>query len=851
MRLRRFSGIILRNLRARAQRTLLTTIGIVLGVGIVFGVITLSDTMSSTFSNLYSRAFGAADITVTAAGGSGTFDDSVVEKVRGYEGVESAAPRLSLPASLILDKKQPNGLPEVRSMRLFGVEPESASLATGFELTQGRFPESGREITLDGGSAESTGLKVGDKVTLGTPRGPEKLELVGILRVPGGSFGGLGFGMAPLQYAQSAFDEPGRISGIAVEAADGTPVEELRRRLDRGLGEGLQAERSESRTQQMTSQLQGFSISLLFFAGTALFVGAFLVFNALSMTVLERTRELGMLRALGSTRAMIARSVIAEALILGLLGSVLGVLFGYGMAKGLVYLFGRAFLFEITDLTLSPFALVSAIAVGVAVTAVAAIYPALRAGRVSPVEAMRARSGGRRRSRVLPVLAPLFGLLLLGAGAPWIYYLARNLSADLDGLVYASGIAAVIGAFLGVSLVIPTLVRPLAALFSPVLRLLFGVEGRMAAANATRNRGRTALTASALMVGISLVVAFAALGGSVLGSIRTYLEGSLGSDYVVQPASQNSDVTFSKALPEKISEVPGVESTTSLASTYLRDGKEMSVVFGVDENYPDIFRVNYAAGGPDVFSRLESGGALIGKQLAETRKLGVGDDVELPTPDGPKKYPVEGILENDVVGGGVGIYLSRTTLARDFDENKGEFLAIKAEPGTDRGVLTQEIEDILRRYPQFSLYSNAEWKAQIEDDFNRQYVFFYAIMGVSVAVSAFGVVNTLSMSVFERTREIGILRAVGTTRLQVGRLVIDEGIVISLIGCLVGVGVGSLLGFLFVIGSGAGGFEVDFFYPKLPALAALFSGLFIGVFAGLLPARSAARKSIVEAVQYE
>jgi putative ABC transport system permease protein len=853
MRLRRFSGIGLRNLRARAQRTLLTAIGIVLGVGIVFGVITLSDTMSSTFTDLYSRAFGAADITVTAAGGSGTFDEEVVEEVRGYEGVESAAPRLSLPASLILDERGEDGLPEVQSMRLFGVEPESAALATGFELMEGRLPESGKEITLDGGSAESTGLKVGDKVTLGTPGGPEKLELVGLLRIPGGSFGGFGFGMTPLPYAREAFDEPGRISGIAVEAAEGTPVTELRERLDRRLGEGLQAERSETRTQEITSQLQGFRISLLFFAGTALFVGAFLVFNALSMTILERTRELGMLRALGSTRAMIARSVIAEAIILGLLGSILGVLFGYGMAKGLVYLFGRAFLFQITGLALSPFALVSAIVVGVAVTAVAALYPALRAGRVSPVEAMRARSGGtaKGRSRVLSFLAPLFGLLLLGAGAPWIYYLAKNLSADLDGLVYASGIAAVIGAFLGVSLVIPTLVRPLAALFSPILRLLFGVEGRMAAANATRNRGRTALTASALMVGISLVVAFAALGGSVLGSIRTYLEGSLGSDYVVQPASQNSDVTFSQVLPRKVRELPGVESTTSLASTFLREGEEVSIVFGVDESYPDIFRVNYAAGGPDAFSKLEDGAAVVGKQLAETRKLGVGDEVELPTPKGPKKYTVEGILENDVVGGGAGIYLSRETLARDFNEKKGEFLAVKAEPGTDRGALTREIREILRDYPQFSLYSNAEWKAQIEGDFNRQYVFFYAIMGVSVAVSAFGVVNTLSMSVFERTREIGILRAVGTTRLQVGRLVIDEGIVISLIGCLVGVAVGSLLGYLFVLGSGAGGFEVDFFYPKVPALAALFSGLFIGVFAGLLPARSAARKSIVEAVQYE
>jgi len=851
MKLRRFSGISLRNLRARTQRTLLTAIGIVLGVGIVFGVITLSDTMSGTFSELYSRAFGAADITVTAAGGSGTFDREVVEEIRGYEGVESAAPRLSLPASLILDKK--NGLPEVQSMRLFGVEPESAALATAFELTEGRFPKNGRELTLDGGSAESAGLEVGDGVTVGTPRGPEKLEVVGLLRIPGGSFGGFGFGMTPLPYAQRAFDEPGRISGIAVEAAAGMPVPELRERLERNLGEGLQAERSATRTREISNQLQGFRISLLFFAGTALFVGAFLVFNALSMTILERTRELGMLRALGSTRAMIARSVIAEALILGLLGSVLGVLFGYGMAKGLVHLFGRAFLFEITTLALSPFALVSAIVVGVAVTVLAALYPALRAGRVSPVEAMRARSGTTGGgARLLSRLAPLSGLLLLGVGAPWIHYLAKNLSANLDGLVYASGIAAVVGAFLGVSLVIPVLVRPLAALFSPLLRLLFGVEGRMAAANATRNRGRTALTASALMVGISLVVAFGALGGSVLGSIRSYLEGSLGSDYVVQPASQNSDVTFSQDLPEKIGNIPGVEKTTVLASTFLRDGEEVSLVFGVDQNYPEIFRLNYAAGGPDAFSKLEDGGVLVGKQLAETRELSLGSKVKLPTPKGPKAYPVEGILDNDIVGGGGGIYLSRETLARDFNESEGEFLAIKAVPGSDRDAITHGIESVLREdYPQFSLYSNAEWKAQIESDFNRQYVFFYAIMGVSVAVSAFGVVNTLSMSVFERTREIGILRAVGTTRLQVGRLVIDEGIVISLIGCLVGVALGSALGYLFVLGSGAGGFEVNFYYPKLPALAALLSGLLIGIFAGLLPARSAARKSIVEAVQYE
>ena len=204
-----------------------------------------------------------------------------------------------------------------------------------------------------------------------------------------------------------------------------------------------------------------------------------------------------------------------------------------------------------------------------------------------------------------------------------------------------------------------------------------------------------------------------------------------------------------------------------------------------------------------------------------------------------------------MLGGGGGIYLSDQILADDFNEKSDEFLAIKATPGSDRKAISGEMKEVLRDYPQFTFYSNAEWKSQIESDFNRQYVFFYAIMGVSVAVSAFGVVNTLSMSVFERTREIGILRAVGSTRLQVGRLIIDEGVVISLIGCLVGVAVGSALGYLFVRGSGAGGFEVSFFYPTGPAIYALIAGLGIGIFAGLLPARSAARTNIVEAVQYE
>ena len=259
---------------------------------------------------------------------------------------------------------------------------------------------------------------------------------------------------------------------------------------------------------------------------------------------------------------------------------------------------------------------------------------------------------------------------------------------------------------MGVSLIIPALVRPLSALFSPVLRLLFGVEGKMAATNATRNRGRTALTASALMVGISLVVAFSALGGSVLGSIRTYLEGSLGSDFVVQPANSDFDVTFSGELEEEVSRVPGVAETTGIATTIRRDGREVNVVLGVDESYPEIFRLNLD-GGAGVFDALEEGEALVGQQLAERRNLGPGDEVELRGIRGTQSYRVAGVVENDILDGGTGVYVSKETMARDFGVDSDGFLAIKAEPGGDREEIGREVGAVLRDYPQLSLYSNA------------------------------------------------------------------------------------------------------------------------------------------------
>lgn len=851
VRLRRFSGLSLRNLLARPQRTLLTTVGIVLGVGIVFGVLTLSETMSSSFSALYTRAYGAADLTVTAAGGNGTFDETLAGEVRVMPGVASAAPRLSRPATLLIEGERP----EPRAMRIFGVDPETAALATGFELAAGRYPREGAELVLDVGSAEAAGIALGEKARVATAAGTEELTLVGTLRIPGGSFGGSAFGLIPLPFTQETFEKPQEITGIAVGAANPGEVDTLKEELSRRLGEGFQVERSETRTQQASSQLRTFQVALLFFAGTALFVGGFLVFNALSMTVLERTRELGMLRSLGATRAMISRSVVLEAATLGLAGSVMGVPLGYWMSRSLLALFGESLRLGDPKLALSPFALTSAIAVGVTVTVLAALYPALRAGRVSPVEAMRSQSaapgyvsGGRIR---LSRLTTSFGLLLVAAGGWWSYRTAKGVSFSTDGLAYVTGLAGVVAMFLGVALIVPALTRPLTTLLSAPLRLLLGVEGQMAAANAVRNRSRTALTASAVIVGVSVVVAFSALGGSVLGSIRSYLESSLGSDYIVQPANGNYGVTFSRELRERVSELPGVGVATGVGSDFRRTGEDVYLIFGLDESYPEVFHLNYSAGGPGAFADLRGGSAIVGEQLAESRKLGVGSTLTLPSPGGDRNYRIAGIVANDFLGGGTGIYLSREALAEDFSVTEDSLLAIKTASGTDTRTTGKEVRSLLEDYPHLALYSNAEYNEELQREFGQQYVFFYAIMGVSVAVSAFGVVNTLSMSIFERRREIGVLRAVGATRLQVGRLVVNEGVVISLIGCVIGLALGSVLGYLFVRGSAAAGFDVEFFYPTVPAALSLLAGLVIGVTAGLIPARSAAGTNIVEAVQYE
>lgn len=848
MSLQRFSDLSPRNLLSRPQRSLLTTIGIILGVGIVLGVLTLSDTMSGSFKNLFNRVYGSADLTVTSGGAD--FDTGILQRVQSTPGVASAAPRLAVPASLVLKPGTDTRPPTVQNLRIFGIEPGSAALATGFELVSGRLPERGAEIALDVNTANANNLKPGDRLQLATSEGPSEVTLTGLLQVPGGAFGGTTFALAPLSYVQSSFGKPGKLSSIMVQATSESEIPNLQQKLRQELGNGFEVDSSATRSQQVAGQFQGFKIALLFFAGTALFVGAFLVFNALSMTVLERTRELGMLRALGATRAMIARSVILEAGILGLVGSTLGLALGYGMAWGLVYLLSKAFNITITSLTISLFTLVSALVVGIVITILAALYPALRAGSVTPVEAMRQLE--KRRRGIVSRWSWVLGVVLVGVGAPWTYYLAKNLSASLDTFTYLSGIAGIIATFLGVSLIVPLLIQPLAAVFTPALRAFLGIEGKMAALNATRNRGRTALTASALMVGVSLVIAFSALGQSILGSIQQGVEASLGSDFIVQPTTPGAHATFSSNLIQQVDKIPGVQTTTGIASTFLGRGPEGMLLLGVDKNFPQIFRLNYQSGPPDAFAQLEQGpNVLIGQKFADSHKLSVGSQLELPGPTGNKQYRVAGILKEDFIGGGTGVYLSKKNIAQDFNVTQDGFLAIKAQPGSDRVVMERDLRQILNAYPQFTVYSNAEWKSQIESDFNRQWMFFYAIMGVAVAVSAFGVINTLSMSVFERTREIGILRAVGTTRLQIGRLIIDEGIVISVIGSILGVAVGSGLGYLFVRGSSAGGFSVAFHYPFLYALYALLAGLFIGIFAGLLPARTAARTNIVEAVQYE
>ena len=854
--MRSFSGLALRRVRARRARALLTGAGIVLGVGMILGVLLLAATINRTFSDLFDSVYGKTDLVVSGDGEDSLKADTFNRVVK-TPGVEDAAGNVQSVFTLVED-----GLasPDAeKQLNVAGQDPEAEDL-TDSQTVAGRQPRRGLEIALQESWAEANDLKVGDTVRLATPDGTKRFDVVGLFQFSTGlDFGGEGFAAMPLSKARDVMDKRGKLDEVNVVVSGGeSEIDEVQRRLRHRFGGGVEVDTPQAKSDDVESQLQAFNAILYFFAAMALFVGGFLIFNAFNMSIFQRTREIGMLRTLGASRGRIASSVLIEAMVLGLLGAVVGLGLGVVLALALIELM-RSLDFPVGDLVFTPLAPIAAVLTGLVTAVGGAFHPARRAGRTSPIRAVLGTEGLRPRLRARRAV---LGLILIGLGLAGAFWLGA--AEEVTTVVAAAGMTGTIAIFFGISLVAPFVIRPLVRILSLPLRLVFPVEGRLAADAARSDPGRTAATATALMIGLSLVVAVNSLGSSFLKTISDEFDRSFARDLTVQPTGfapgQGPQQTISRSLRDRLVKIPEAAVVARERFIFTSNlpgpkGKttEDGLLFGFQPVPYEKVDTTDVEGAPreEAFRRIAEGEVSVGKAYAEEKDLAVGDMLKLEGPSGTRHARVAGLVET-VVFGGQTVGMSLETMEKVYGASGDSELALKATSEDARPVLRRKVERIVREdYPNLSVLSNEELKADVEDQVNEQFGIFYAIVGVAIFASLFGIVNTLTMSVIERTREIGVLRALGASRWQVRRSIADESLVIGLIGALLGIAVGTGLGAALLQGLSAGVPGVVYRPPVTTMIWVGVAGLVLGLIASIIPARRAARLDVIKAISYE
>ncbi|MGV1049984.1 MAG: ABC transporter permease [Solirubrobacterales bacterium] len=856
VRIRRFGGIGLRSLRARPLRSVLTTAGIVLGVGMAFGVLILVSTIHSSFSNLYDALYGNTSLIVSGKSSVGSVPAGTLEKVRAVDGVESAGGTVFGVYRVVGDDGKAIG---GRDATLFvsGVDFRQPDTA-GSEIVSGHEPSSGRQIELEQGWAEQKGLEVGDRLRLATPAGRADLTVAGIFKLRTSlDLGGYGTAAMPVATARRLTGKTGVWDEIDVIAAGGVSTTALRRRIDAVVGPGVEVATPAGKGDDAGEQLAGLDIVLYFFSGMALFVGGFLILNSFNMTVLQRIREIGTLRALGASRRRIAAAVVGEALVLAVVGSLLGLALGVALAEALAAAMRSFFGLPISALHVTGGDAVAAVVVGLLATLAGSLYPALRAGRIAPILALTGGGGVEARPRARRALV---GLALFGPGLAigGLFWFSNQSGNALAAIV---GVGSTMMMFIGMVLLAPFVVMPAVRLLALPLRGLMPAEGRLAADSLRANPLRTSATASALIVTLSVVVVNSTMSASFIGSLSDELDARFARDLTVQAAGYNSygppSSGIDSSLRRRIAALPGAGTVTPrriVYMTHLPGSHEPGLLSAVDPRaWPLVDHSEYeGASSERAMAGLAAGGAIVGKGFSEDAGLGVGDRLELSGASGTRRVPIVATIDTFEASGNE-VTVSLATMKRIYGIETDSILAVTASSPSRRAALGGEVDRLLARdYPGFEAVSNDEFKQQYEDAVNQQFSFFNAIIGIAVIVGLLGIINTLSMSVLERTREIGVLRALGGSRWRIRRTMLDESLLISLAGTLAGIGAGLLVGAVWILSvreSTLVGLQLRIPTGILAVIAVL--GVLIGTLAAILPARRAARLDPLQALTYE
>ncbi|WP_193614616.1 ABC transporter permease [Nocardioides lijunqiniae] len=834
----------LKSLLGRKVRLLMSTFAIVLGVAFVAGSLIFSDTLSRSFTALFASTVG--DVVVRPVGGqtaagslsSLTVPASLVDELEGAEGVERVDGNVSAFGVYVVgsDDKVIGGLGPPALGGNYTTAP--AAGGEGLELVDGEAPEGRDEIVLDESTAEKGSYEVGDTVELLLPRGTSKLAptLVGLVGFPdGGSLNGATLTMFDTATAQELFlDGKDEYNDVWVTAEDGVSQEELRDAVTTVLPDEIEAvtgdEAADESASQLLEAISFITVFLLVFAFISLVVGAFLIVNTFSILVAQRSRELALLRALGASKRQVVRSVQLEALVLGLLGSTIGLGLGVLLAMGLRVLFGQFGL----DLSGQPLVfgwrtVVASYAVGVLVTMIAAWLPARRTSRISPVQAMRddvaltETSIWRRFS---------WGVALAVVG---VVAVALGLFADIPYALQTAG-GGMFLILLAAAAVSPVVSRPFLSGARSLYTRLFGSIGNLAGQNTLRNPRRTTATASALMISLTLACMMAIVGASAKASVDKSVEENFVGDYVVSNVFGGE---FNPAIADEMAEVDGVD--TVVRQRYQFGDLGGDGVSAIDPATADRLELSVVEGDLGDF---EDGTVVVPESYADDEGLGVGDTVEFETPDGKRTWPVVAVFEDNPIIF-VPLVTTLSTLEDAGYEAADNALIIFAEPGAQD--LQAGLDAVVEELPIVTVKDQAAFAEEQREPIDQFVLIIFALLGLALIIAVLGVVNTLALSVIERTREVGLLRAIGVSRSQLRWMITLESVVISALGAVLGVILGVGFGIALMYALRDEGLEVIRVpYGQLAAFLVL--SVVIGMLAAVLPARRAARLDVLRAI---
>ncbi|MCD6016087.1 MAG: hypothetical protein K0R88_2171 [Solirubrobacterales bacterium] len=859
-------SLAIRNFSARKLRALSTAAAVFFGVAMIAGTLMLTASVNNSFDDIFAEVNEGIDVTVrpkvAVEGEFGTsfaraLPETLVEDVWAVEGVDLAVGAIGDDTITIVDEDgnrigpPQGGPPHIAISRL----PEDAPFQS-FTIVDGAHPAADGEVAIDSITAESEGYEVGDTIRVTGAAGERDYTVAGIGEFGSGTpLGGASLVEFTLAEAQRLTGKRGRVDEIDATAAEGTTAAELAT----AISAALPADEVEVRTGEQTAEedagdiQEGFgflSTALLVFAGIAVFVGAFLIFNTFSITVAQRMREFAMLRTLGASSRQVMAAVLIEAALVGLLASLLGIAGGFGFVELIKGLF-KAMGFELptSGLALEASTVAIAIAVGVLTTMVAALNPALRATRVAPLEALVESAGSTEREHERSRRRTIIASILVAAG---VVLLPLGLFAtdDIEMALQLLGLGLVL-LFIGLAMVGDRFVGPIASVLGWPIERLRGVTGRLARENAQRQPGRTATTAAALMIGVALVV----FVGVFASSIRASLSDTLDRQFVGDIAIVNTD-GFSP-IPTRIADEVsaldgvGVVSPTTLIPAEIAPSANEATVGGIEpRTLGRVASLDWTDGSDEIVANLAPDEAIFDENFAEQEGVGVGDELEITGPSGDViTVTIAGITTRSrfIVDQ---VALTRDTVLERLGARDDTTTFVNFAEGADPKATREQVDALLaERFPNAEARSQEEFKQDRENEINQLIALIYVLLGLSVLVSIFGVVNTLSLTIFERTRELGMLRAIGTSRRQVRRMIRYESVVVALLGAVVGAVIGLILAVAAVRALEDEGLELSI-SPSLP-LVVLIAAILIGVVAAIGPARRASRLDVIQALQYE